>query len=199
MNTKILILALSAAFIGASNALNEFAEQLPNDGEGEGFEAGSLVAGGINPADIANAELDKEGLPWDERIHAGTKTKTQKGVWTRKKGLDDKVFDAVVAELRQHYPAAATAAPVATTPMLPGTTAAPVLNIPVVAQTNYAKLVDWIAKNTGEGKIFNSAWIDAAFAQNKTTLAALAGDEETSAAFLTAFRDAYKASGGVEV
>lgn len=198
MNTKILILALSASAIAAGQALSEFAEQLPDDIDGVLLEGATTVAGGVNPADIANAELDKEGLPWDDRIHAGTKTKTQKEVWTRKKGVADNVFDAVVAELRQHYPAA-TAAPAAAGGIsVPGATTTPVVNVPVVATTNYAKLVDWIAKNTGEGKIFNAAWIEAAFAQNKTTLAALANDEETSAAFLDAFRTAYKGSGGVE-
>lgn len=65
------------------------------------------VVGGLQPvAPLVNAtlpgtpaaapatgvELDAEGLPWDERIHAGTKTKTVKNVWKAKKGLDDEAW-----------------------------------------------------------------------------------------------------------
>ena len=45
-------------------------------------------------------ELDKNGIPWDERIHAGTKTKTAKGVWKRKKGVDDDTFNSVTTQLK---------------------------------------------------------------------------------------------------
>lgn len=33
--------------------------------------------------------LDAEGLPWDERIHAGTKEKTAKGVWKARRNVND--------------------------------------------------------------------------------------------------------------
>lgn len=44
--------------------------------------------------------LDAEGLPWDERIHSSNRKMTAKGVWTRRKNVDDAVFNSVVAELR---------------------------------------------------------------------------------------------------
>lgn len=43
--------------------------------------------------------LDAEGLPWDERIHSSSRTKTAKGVWKARKGLDPAVKTAVAAEL----------------------------------------------------------------------------------------------------
>lgn len=56
------------------------------------------------PAD--DVERDAEGLPWDERIHAGSKKQTAKGVWKRKRGLQDFEYDEVVAELKADIPAA---------------------------------------------------------------------------------------------
>lgn len=48
-------------------------------------------------------ELDKDGIPWDERIHAGTQTKTAKQTWTRKKGITDELYDSVIAELKAKH------------------------------------------------------------------------------------------------
>lgn len=190
MSNKILILALAHAALAAGKALTEVAESLPDD-SGVTFDvADTIPAAQVTPAQIANAELDAEGLPWDERIHAGTKTKTQKNVWTRKKGVQDNVFDAVVAELRQHYPAAtpAAAAPVqATLPTLPGAIAVPQVSIPV-ASTPYTELVNFIAKNTGVGKALTEHWINDAFEKNNVTLASLAADLDRSKQFLDAFR-----------
>lgn len=48
------------------------------------------------------AELDKHGLPWDERIHAGTKAKNADGSWRQRRGLNDEaLIKRVEAELRQ--------------------------------------------------------------------------------------------------
>lgn len=53
-----------------------------------------------NPAGVG--ELDSTGLPWDERIHSGAKTKTDKGQWRAKKGLNQPALTASIeAELRQ--------------------------------------------------------------------------------------------------
>lgn len=46
-----------------------------------------------------NVELDKANMPWDERIHASTKTQTKAGIWKKRKGVDEATFKAVVAEL----------------------------------------------------------------------------------------------------
>lgn len=46
------------------------------------------------------AERDKDGIPWDERIHASTKTTNKDGTWTRRRNTPDETFDAVMAELK---------------------------------------------------------------------------------------------------
>jgi hypothetical protein len=51
-------------------------------------------------ASVVNAEstLDSDGMPWDERIHAGSKTVNADGRWKRRKGVDDALYMTVVAE-----------------------------------------------------------------------------------------------------
>jgi len=44
--------------------------------------------------------VDARGLPWDERIHASTRTQTQKGEWKAKRGVDDALVADVEMELR---------------------------------------------------------------------------------------------------
>jgi len=46
-------------------------------------------------------ELDANGLPWDARIHAGSKAKLQDGTWRKKRGVDDEDYNRVVEELKQ--------------------------------------------------------------------------------------------------
>lgn len=58
-------------------------------------------------ADVATApgaagvDLDADGLPWDARIHAGTKTKKADGKWKAKRNVDPELVKQVEAELRQ--------------------------------------------------------------------------------------------------
>lgn len=56
----------------------------------------------------AGGELDNTGVPWHPEYHASTKTKTVKGQWSLKKGVDK---DAAERWRKQH----ATSAPVAAT------------------------------------------------------------------------------------
>lgn len=58
-------------------------------------------------------QLDKNGLPWDERINTSNRAMTQTGVWKMRKGLPDGLYDSVVAELRQTMAAPAPAEPIA--------------------------------------------------------------------------------------
>ena len=44
-------------------------------------------------------DFDKEGLPWDERIHSSNHKLTSNGVWTRRRGISDEVYESVKAEL----------------------------------------------------------------------------------------------------
>lgn len=73
----------------------------------------------------AGVEVDSDGLPWDERIHAGTKTTLAKTKqWKKKRGVAAELVTTVEAELR-----AAMAVPasgnVATTAVEPSEPAAP--------------------------------------------------------------------------
>lgn len=71
------------------------------------------AAAPVTPA--SGVELDKNGLPWDERIHAGTKTKIKSGEWKAKKGVEAALVAQVEAELRARM----AAAPVAAVPAAP--------------------------------------------------------------------------------
>lgn len=59
------------------------------------------VASSAAGASSGGVELDKHGLPWDGRIHAGTKRKNADGSWTTKRGVDPALVATVEAELRQ--------------------------------------------------------------------------------------------------
>lgn len=48
-------------------------------------------------------ELDADGIPWDERIHASTKTQTGDGKWRKLRGVDEVLFGQVHAELQERY------------------------------------------------------------------------------------------------
>ena len=79
------------------------------------------------------AGLDKNGLPWDARIHSSGKTQLQDGTWRKKGGVDAATVAAVEAELRAALGAApATAAP-APAPAPAPTPAAPIPTPPPVA------------------------------------------------------------------
>lgn len=84
----------------------------------------------LGPASLgavaASVELDKNGLPWDERIHAGTKTKLKSGEWKAKKSVDPALVASVEAELRARM--AATPAPVAAVPAVPAAPVAPAVD-----------------------------------------------------------------------
>ena len=77
--------------------------------------APSAPAGATSPVVV-----DKNGLPWDERIHAGTKTQNADGSWRQRRGLDNPDYVASIenelrAALRVVPLAPATAAPSAPT------------------------------------------------------------------------------------
>jgi len=63
--------------------------------------------------------VDADGLPWDERIHAPSKSQNKDGTWRKKKKLEDAFVAGVEAELRsvQRVPVAMPAAP--TPPPMP--------------------------------------------------------------------------------
>jgi len=60
--------------------------------------------------------LDADGLPWDARIHSGSKKRTEKNIWARRKNVPDATFNQIRAELLQRPFAAPQAAHV---PLVP--------------------------------------------------------------------------------
>lgn len=77
-------------------------------------------------------ELDKNGLPWDERIHASTKAKNADGSWRQRRSLnDDALLKRVEAELRSKVAAPLVSPGVATAAAqdgsIPNPTSAPVV------------------------------------------------------------------------
>ena len=52
---------------------------------------------------------DRNGFPWDNRIHSSNKQTTADGVWRKRRGIDDATVAAVEAELRQVMGAPAAA------------------------------------------------------------------------------------------
>jgi hypothetical protein len=53
------------------------------------------------PVAIAPGEVDKNGLPWDERIHSSNRKKNDDGSWRAKRGVDKNLVPTVENELRQ--------------------------------------------------------------------------------------------------
>lgn len=121
------------------------------------------------PAPVT-ADVDASGIVWDERIHAGTKTKTKDGMWKKKRGVDPAVVTSVEAELRGHGPAtppapAPAAAPApAPVPVPPvAAAAAPAAPVPpVVTQATEdpramgAMIIQRLVAAKGAGKIDQS-------------------------------------------
>ena len=64
----------------------------------------ALGAASMTPAN--GVEVDKDGLPWDGRIHTESKAKNADGRWRNKRNLDAALKAQVEAELRQVMSAA---------------------------------------------------------------------------------------------
>lgn len=57
-----------------------------------------------DPGTVADpATLDKEGIPWDVRIHAGTKTQNKDGTWKKLRGVDEVLYGRIHGELQAQY------------------------------------------------------------------------------------------------
>lgn len=71
------------------------------------------------PANAAAPAVDVNGMPWDGRIHAGTKGTKADGSWKRRKGVTNEEVAAVEAELRASQAAAPLPPVAAPTPIAP--------------------------------------------------------------------------------
>lgn len=91
--------------VGMPGSLPPMPGVLPNaalPGNPAGVPVGNATLPGTPAAGPATGvDLDAEGIPWDERIHAGTKTKTKPGLWKAKKGVNDEALvNSIKAELK---------------------------------------------------------------------------------------------------
>lgn len=95
--------------------------------------------------------VDKDGLPWDARIHSSNKATIANGTWRKKRGVTVGEVAAVEAELRAVMGAApaAPAAPVSAAPPPPVPASAPALEQP---QAPAAPVVDHSAFVTLVGR-----------------------------------------------
>lgn len=84
----------------------------------------AALAPALNTAHAPTVELDKNGLPWDGRIHAESKNKIADGTWRRKRNLDPALLATVEAELRSVMGAPAA-------PNVPSAAASPAAQVPV--------------------------------------------------------------------
>lgn len=74
---------------------------------------------------LPTGERDSAGIPWDERIHASTKTKTANGQWTRRRNTPDDTYNAVMAELKAANTARTLGAATGLVPPPPSSVPAP--------------------------------------------------------------------------
>lgn len=107
----------------------------------------------VAPAAPTSADTDKNGLPWDERIHSGNHGKNKDGTWRVRKNLDPAFKEEVESELRGTMSAPApTTAAVASLPPAPATDpvtpALPTPPAPPVENQAYAEFVAFIVANT---------------------------------------------------
>lgn len=120
--------------VDASNAVAQLGAAL----EVATPSAGIPIAPNDNPATgVDTLQKDKDGLPWDARVHSSPPTMNADGTWRAKRGRKDEDYAAVKAE---YHPAPATpAAPPAppAMPALPTTPAAPTV-------TAYTQLSDFL-------------------------------------------------------
>lgn len=98
--------------------------------------------------------LDKNGLPWDGRIHASTKTQTVDGSWKKKKGVDADLITQVEAELRQVM-GNVQRPPVMNAPIATANAALPGVSTvdPATAKAEFIALAGRVASAQSGGKI----------------------------------------------
>jgi hypothetical protein len=145
--TRVAIASKGAPEIGPDTRSNiEIAQTTDEPSASEAFEgnqaeylavhapeepdAASAFGGAPTPA--SDVERDSAGIPYDARIHSGTKGVNKDGTWARRRNTPDDLFNSVMAELKaantQRTLGAATALippPPSSVPAPPPATAAP--------------------------------------------------------------------------
>jgi len=122
-------------------------------GQDGGFVPAHQVGAAPTPPaapDDTPPEVDASGLPWDERIHAGSKARNKDGTWRLKPGVDrETLVPSVEAELRAVTPAgvfsAAPPPPPAGAPAVPTTYADFIASIAYLRTTHGMEVQDLLA------------------------------------------------------
>lgn len=98
-------------------------------------------------AETSDATVDKDGLPWDERIHSSNHGLNKDGTWRKRKGVDASLVAKVERELKATVAAApVAAAPVAASlPPMPGAGLPPMPGAAV--DPTYSELVQVVTTN----------------------------------------------------
>ena len=110
---------------------------------------------GLNlpPVPKPSVELDTQGMPWDIRIHARTKTKMKDGSWKKLRGVGPNVVKQVEAELKavQNIPAPPPSVAVPVPPVTAAAVQAPV--VAVAAVPGFTDLMSLVTKSITEGTL----------------------------------------------
>ncbi len=132
-------------------------------------------------APIGNDELDSQGVPWDERIHAVTHGKNKDGSWRTRRGVEPSLVEKIESETKKTlvaerleyqqanpfakqivYPTAPIIPPIPEPVVVPVAKPEPVTNAPQSAtpvpsahsfETFQATLVATLARLVSEGKL----------------------------------------------
>lgn len=155
------VLAVTHAAFGVHGALIQGAlvDTTANDAIGETRT--------IDPADDPSAgtdttQKDKDGLPWDARVHSTPPSMTTAGVWRAKRGRKDEDYAAVKAEYAPAPapgPVAAAPAPAPTAPPPMPAMAAPAPVVPAV-KTAYQELSEFLQTHIAAGTNgCNADWV----------------------------------------
>ena len=56
------------------------------------------------PILTTGVEVDKQGVPWDARIHSSSKKLSTKGIWAKRRNLAEGVYETITAELLSGQP-----------------------------------------------------------------------------------------------
>lgn len=133
---------------------------------------GSATQTTSTTAQAGAVELDKEGVPWDERIHSGSRALTEKGVWKKRKGVDDNLYRTLTAQLKaqvsgnagvaiqteQAAQPAGVSLPGAGVQLPGAAPALPALQLQPAVDPNYTELVALVGRGINAG-VINDAWV----------------------------------------
>jgi hypothetical protein len=185
LNAILFSLALNATEAEVLNVVDTILTHFDIDYPTTTVSPATVAAAQTAPAAAPTANdttLDKSGLPWNAEIHSASKGINADGTWRKRKGVDAGTVARVEAQLRGAAPAAAATV----TAPAPVAVAVPTIAIPGanVPKSKYTLFCEFLSANTAPNGKLNPEWLDAVFAQNNTSLAALAtADDATLQAY----------------